>query len=62
MKDGLWGTVKGTETIPTGDGERHTKFLVWKDSALATIVLSIDPSLLYLIGDPEDPSSLKEIR
>ena len=28
-----------------------------RDRALATIVLSIDPSLLYLIGDPDDPST-----
>ena len=26
-----------------------------KDKALATIVLSVDPSLLYMLGDPEDP-------
>ena len=25
------------------------------DRALAVIVLSVDPSLFYLIGDPEDP-------
>ena len=26
-----------------------------RDRALATIVLSVETSLLYLIGDPEDP-------
>ena len=26
-----------------------------RDRALATIVLLVDPSLLYLIGDPDDP-------
>ena len=26
-----------------------------RDRALAIIVLSIEPSLLYLIGEPEDP-------
>ena len=26
-----------------------------RDRALATIVLSVDPSLLYLIVEPEDP-------
>ena len=30
------------------------KFVARKDRALATIVLSVDPSLLYLIGDPQD--------
>ena len=55
MKDGLWNIVNGTENIPAGDGERRTKFLARRDHALATIVLSVEPSLLYLIGDPEDP-------
>lgn len=56
MKDGLWGIVNGTETLP-GDAtaERTSKFQVRKDRALALIVLSIDTSLLYLIGDPSDP-------
>lgn len=31
------------------------RFAVKKDKALATIVLSLDSSLLYLIGDPVDP-------
>ena len=55
MKDGLWNIVNGTETTPTGDGDRRAKFLAQKDRALATIVLSVEPTLLYLIGDPEDP-------
>ena len=55
MKGGLWSIVNGTEALPGGDGERRAKFLARKDRALATVVLSVDPSLLYLIGDPEDP-------
>ena len=31
------------------------QYLSRKDRALATIVLSLEPSLLYLIGDPDDP-------
>ena len=54
MKDGLWNIVNGNETIPSGDGERRAKFLARRDHALATIVLSVHPSLLYLIGDTED--------
>ena len=34
------------------------KFLARKDKALATIILPVQPSLLYLIGDPEDPSEV----
>ena len=33
----------------------HAKNLSCKDCALATIVLSLEPLLLYLIGDPDDP-------
>ena len=56
MKDGLWNIVNGTETAPsTSDADRHAKFVTRRDRALATIVLSVEPSLLYLIGDPEDP-------
>jgi len=31
------------------------KFMARKDRALATIVLSVDPTLMYLLGDPENP-------
>ena len=34
---------------------QNSKFVFRRDKALATIVLSVDPMLLYLIGDPEDP-------
>ena len=56
MKDGLWGIVNGSETVPEdASAERLSKFETRKDCALATVMLSIDPSLLYLIGDPRDP-------
>ncbi len=29
-----------------------------KDRALAVIVLAVDPSLLYLLGEPEDPQAV----
>ena len=54
MKEGLWRIVTGEETAPETEAER-AKFATRKDRALATIVLSVDPSLLYLVGDPEDP-------
>ena len=38
--------------------ENFPKFLARKDKALATIVLPVQPSLRYLIGDPEDPSEV----
>ena len=57
-KDGVWSIVDGTEVAPgrtAGEKERE-RYASRKDKALATIVLSVDPSLLYLVGaDPEDP-------
>ena len=54
VRDGLWGIVSGTETAPAG-GDGRSKFLARRDRALATIVLAVEPSLLYLLGDPENP-------
>ena len=58
MKEGLWAIVDGTELPPSSESEadKYRKFVGRRDRALAIIVLSIEPSLLYLIGDPEDSS------
>ena len=57
VRDGLWGIVSGSETAPSGeDADCLSKFTARRDRALATIVLAVEPSLLYLIGDPEDPA------
>ena len=57
MKGGLWGIVNGIKSAHNreADAKRHTKFVSRRDRALALIVLSVEPSLLYLIGDPKDP-------
>ncbi len=56
VKDGLWSIVSGSETAPAStEAEKYAKFVSRRDKALAIIVLSVDPSLLYLLGDPEDP-------
>ena len=56
---GLWGIAKGTEQDPgVGEAQAHQIFVSRRDRALATIVLSVQPSLLYLIGDPEDPTAV----
>ena len=60
VRHGLWGIVSGTETVPAEGGDRRLKFLARRDCALATIVLAVEPSLLYLIGDPEDPIAVWE--
>ena len=55
VRDGLWNIVNNKEKIPTEGDKDILNFLSRRDRALATIVLSVDPSLLYLIGDPDDP-------
>ncbi len=55
LRDGLWDLVNGIETAPREDASKWANYLARKDRALATIVLSIEPSLLYLIREPEDP-------
>ncbi len=55
MRDGLWGIVFGTEAAPAEGADRQFKLLARRDRALATIILTVDPSLLYLMGDPENP-------
>ena len=52
-KDGVWRMVSSTEVTPE-DARELERYNGRKDKALATIVLLIDPSLLYLLGDPVD--------
>ena len=54
IKDDLYRIVDGSETAPT-DVNSLMKFNLRKDRALAIIVLSMEPKLLYLIGEPNDP-------
>ena len=58
VKDGLWGIVNGTEAAPGEKGEAQKKYLARTDCALAIIVLAVDPSLLYLLGDPKEPRTV----
>ena len=55
MKDGLWDIVTGTTLRPARDEDAQAKFDMMRDKALAIIVLSIDTSLLYVVGEPVDP-------
>ena len=60
MKDGLWSIVDGSEKCPdrTTEADKYAKFVGRRDHALAIIVLSVDQALLYLIGDPEEPTTV----
>ena len=56
MKENLWSIVSGTEVAPAAtETEKLAKFIARRDKALAIIVPSVDTSLLYLLGEPEDP-------
>ncbi len=63
MKHGLWSIVDldGSETAPAGNAGQDAidKFAGRKDKALALVVLSVEPSLLYLLGEPDDPGLLQ---
>ena len=51
VREGLWGFVSGTEVAPEVGTEAEAKYLARRDQALATIVLAVETSLLYLLGD-----------
>jgi len=54
MKNGLWKIVNGKESAPENKHADKAKFMTRRDKALAQIVLFLQPSLLYLLGDPKD--------
>ena len=56
MKDSLWGVVSGSETLAGGASTDMRKLEARRDRALAIIVLAVDPSLLYIVENPEDPA------
>ena len=58
MKEGLWKIVEGTEATPPSDDPGYKKFVERRDKALVLVVLSIDPTLLYFIGEPTDPKAV----
>ena len=56
IKEGLRNIVTGNENTPENQ-EEQAKYLLPRHRALATIVLSVDPTLLYLLGpDPKNPA------
>ena len=54
----MWGIVSRTEQCPGVKDENFPKFLTRKGKALATIVLSVETSLQYLLGKPEGPTEV----
>ena len=59
MKDSLWNIVSGIEPLPDeGNADARRNFLTRSDCALAIIVLAVDLSLFYLLGDFKDPRAV----
>ena len=60
IREGLWGIVAGTKEALSSEreAESYAKYVKQRDRALANIVLVINPSLLYLVGNPEDPAAV----
>ena len=60
VKEGLWNIVE-KEVAPTDNTtQEHANFMIRYNRALATIVLTVDPALLYLLGEPESPVTVWE--
>uniref|UniRef100_A0A1X7SZY1 Uncharacterized protein n=1 Tax=Amphimedon queenslandica TaxID=400682 RepID=A0A1X7SZY1_AMPQE len=57
IREGLWDVVTKRETEPTEEAEL-VRYMSKKNWALAIIVLSVDPSLLYLLGEPSEPDEV----
>ncbi|KAK3876705.1 hypothetical protein Pcinc_018517 [Petrolisthes cinctipes] len=59
IKEDVWSLVNGTEPIPDPtDSNKYSNYVLKKNKALAIVVLSVDPKLLYLLGEPEDPKEV----
>ena len=56
--EGLWVFVSETEVHPEVGTEAEAKHLARRDQA--TIMLAVETSLLYLLGDRKDPAEVWE--
>jgi len=56
IKEDLFGFIDGTAIAPDQDNTvEQRKFAARRAKALSIIVLAVDVTLLYLLGDPTDP-------
>uniref|UniRef100_A0A1X7UEC8 DUF4219 domain-containing protein n=1 Tax=Amphimedon queenslandica TaxID=400682 RepID=A0A1X7UEC8_AMPQE len=61
VKEGLWNVVIEMEVAPTDNTtQEYANFMVRYNRALATIVLTVDPALLYLLGEPDSSVTVWE--
>ena len=56
IRDGLCGIVNERKETPdaASDAEKYANYVTRRVRALATIALSVEPSLLYLHGNPQN--------
>ena len=55
----LFGVVNETEVAPADTTTaEYSRYAKKRDKALAAIVLAIEPRLLYIIGEPQEPSEV----
>ena len=56
IRENTWEIVNGSEECPPQtDRDAYKKYCNRRDRALATIVLTLDPELLYLVENIDDP-------
>ena len=59
QKEESYSIVICSETAPPATSvNKYKKFCTRRDRALATIVLAVQPELLYLLGDLVDPAAV----
>ena len=57
LSEKAYGEPKNVQ-IRLANADKYVKYMARRDRALATIVLAVDLSLLYLIGDLENPKTV----
>ena len=61
LMKGLWNIVTKKEVAPRDEtSKEYATFMNRYNRALATIVLTVDPTLLYLLGEPDSPVTVWE--
>ena len=61
IREGLWDIVTKKEVAPADETtKQYADFMARYNRALATIVLTVDPTLLYLLEEPDSPVTVWE--
>ena len=61
IREGLWNIVTKKEVAPADETtKQYADFMARYNRTLATIVLTVDPTLLYLLEEPDSPVTVWE--